>query len=151
MNQLVGRSLGQYDILSVLGEGGMATVYRAYQRAEDRHVALKVLSPMLAEEMDFQRRFRRESYTIAALRHPNVVKVFDFGQVERVFFLAMELLTGGTLSAAVRRSVPAIEQTVAWLDQVASALDYAHDNAVIHRDLKSSNVLLDGNGNAYLS
>src|SRR5258708_8538402 len=131
MNQLVGRSLGPYDILSVLGEGGMATVYRAYERTMDRHVALKILSPMLAEELDFQRRFDRESRTIAALDHPNVVKVFGSGQIERVFYLAMELLTGGTLSPAVRRDLPPIEQTTIWLDQPASPPHYPPANPPI--------------------
>src|SRR5947209_8280034 len=92
-----GESLGRYQILEPLGIGGMATVYKAYLPALDRVVALKVLRPGLADDSDFDARFRREAQAVAKLRHPNVVQVFDFDEIDGRAFMAMEYLDGGTL------------------------------------------------------
>jgi serine/threonine protein kinase len=103
MANLIGQKLGQYEITSLLGKGGMATVYRARQTSMDRDVAIKVIKPDLAETADFVTRFRREAKTIASLSHANILKVFDYGQHGDLVYLVMELLSGGSLAELIRK------------------------------------------------
>jgi serine/threonine-protein kinase len=148
---LIGQTLGQYKIVSLLGSGGMAAVYRAHQESIARDVAIKVIRPQLSELESFILRFRGEAKLVASLSHPHIVKVFDYGQYEDMAYLVMELLSGGSLAQLIRQGPLSLERTGKMLDQVASALDFAHENGIIHRDLKPQNVLLDANQNAFLT
>jgi serine/threonine-protein kinase len=148
---LIGQRLGQYEVLSFLGEGGMAAVYRARQLNIDREVAIKVIKPGLIGQdqmTDFVRRFEREARTIATLDHPHILKLFDYGQHEGMLYLVMPLLVGGNLGDLIRKGPLPTAQAARLLEQVAGALDYAHELGIIHRALKPANFLLDGRGNA---
>jgi len=151
MNELSGTTLGPYELLEVIGKGGMAAVYRAHQPSMDRDVAIKVMSLDLADEPEFATRFRHEAQIIARLQHPYIVPVYDFGTEGRLTFLVMRLLTGGSLGDELRGGSLSTERVIELTRQIASALDYAHQRGVIHRDLKPTNVLLDEQGNAYLT
>jgi serine/threonine protein kinase len=151
MPDLVGQRVGQYVITGLLGQGGMATVYRAYQESVKRDVAVKVIEARLASVTDFVRRFEREAQTIALLSHPHILKMFDYGQHEDLVYLVMELIAGGNLATLIHQGALPLETVSRILDQMASALDYAHQRGIIHRDLKPQNVLLDENGNALLT
>jgi hypothetical protein len=151
MSSLIGQRLGQYEITALLGKGGMATVYRATQTSMGRDVAIKVIKPDLAEVGDFVTRFEREARTVASLSHPYILKVFDYGHEGELVYLVMELLKGGSLADQIRRGAFTPAETLRALDQIGSALDYAHELGIIHRDLKPQNVLLDGKGNAHLT
>jgi len=152
MADLIGQRLGQYEIISLLGKGGMAKVYRARQVNVRRDVAIKVIESRLVETPEFVRRFEREAQTIANLNHPFILKLFDFGQHDDLLYLVMELQQGGSLNARIREQGPLSgEQTARYLDQISEALDYAHERGIIHRDLKPQNVLLDERGNAILT
>ena len=151
MASLIGQRLDRYEILSLLGEGGMATVYRARQANMKRDVAVKVIESKLARNPDFVKRFEREAQTVASLSHIHILKVFDYGQQGDLIYLVMELLTGGSLADLIGKGPLSPDLTSRMLDQVASALDYAHSLGIIHRDLKPQNVLLDGQGNIHLT
>ena len=144
MTPLVGQSLGQYRIIDKIGQGGMATVYKAYQPSLDRYVALKVLSPHYAKQSDFNKRFQREAITIANLNHPNILPVYDFGLEGEYSFITRRYIENArTLKKAMSGSLT-ISQMVDFIGQVAVALDTAHQQGIIHRDVKPSNVLMDG-------
>ena len=144
MDDLIGRTLGQYEILQLLGKGGMASVYKAYQAGLQRHVAIKILPPHLAQNAEFSRRFEREARAIAQLDHPNIVPVYDYGQAEGFTFIVMKYVEGGTLKDMLeRRGRLPLDRAALILSQVASALDYAHGQGVIHRDIKPANVLMN--------
>ena len=141
---LVDRTLGQYQIVAQVGKGGMATVYKAYQTSLQRYVALKVLSPRLADDLDLVKRFLREARSAAALRHPNVMIIHDVVSQGDVHYIVSELLEGITLAELLQQKGALHPQRVAnIIRQVASALDYAHSRGYIHRDIKPSNVMID--------
>jgi len=143
MQELVGKTLGQYQIISELGRGGMAVVYKAYQPALQRYVAIKVLPPQLGLDPDFVRRFQHEAIAAARLKHPNIVTIHDVSSADGVNFIVMELVEGESLSAVIRSSGAMLPERVASIvAQVASALDYAHQQGFIHRDIKPSNIML---------
>ncbi|HKZ84885.1 MAG TPA: protein kinase [Anaerolineae bacterium] len=144
MDDLIGRTLGQYEILQLLGKGGMASVYKAYQAGLQRYVAIKILPPHLAQNPEFSKRFEREARAIAQLDHPNIVPVYDYGQAEGFTFIVMKYVEGGTLKDMLeRRGRLPLDRAALILGQVASALDYAHGQGVIHRDIKPANVLMN--------
>ena len=145
-----GQRLGPYQLLERIGRGGMATVFRAYHPALDRQVAIKVLPEFLAEEPSYRERFLHEARSIARLRHPHILQVFDFGDDSGVPYIVMELVEGGTLATRVGSPMH-LEDVVAFLAPVAEALDYAHMNGVVHRDVKPSNILVRGNGSPVLA
>jgi serine/threonine protein kinase len=147
---LVGRQLGQYEILERLGTGGMATVYRAVQVSLGREIALKVLSASLVEEEGFLQRFQNEARTLARLDHPNILPVHDFGTIDDVTFIVTPLVAGGTLRDLLGGPMSAPE---AWrrLNEISGALHHAHQAGIVHRDLKPSNVLLHPDGRLLLA
>lgn len=150
MSLAPGADFGSYRIIEQVGRGGMGTVYKAYQPALDRHVAIKVLPAFFAEDKDFLARFRREAVAIARLRHSNILAAFDYGEQDSLPFLVTELVEGGTLADRLGRPLP-LDYTIRVIAAVASALDYAHQEAVLHRDLKPSNILLARDGRPVLS
>jgi serine/threonine-protein kinase len=151
MTDLAGKRIGQYEIVSRLGQGGMASVYRARQLNIDRSVAIKIIKPELVENSELLARFDREAQTIASLSHPHIVKLFDYGQQDGIIYFVMELLDGGNLADYLAKGPPSMEQVDRLLNQIGSALAYAHQQGIIHRDLKPQNVLLDKHGNAILT
>jgi serine/threonine protein kinase len=147
---LVGQTLGQYRLIERIGRGGMATVYKAYQPSLDRYVAVKVLPTYLAHDPDFAARFRREARAIAKLNHPHILPVHDYGQEGELSYIVMRYVEGGTLKKILGRPL-ALDRTVDILSQIGDALDYAHQQDIIHRDVKPANVLLDRGRWALLS
>lgn len=153
---LEGRSLDKYRILEPLGRGGMARVYRAYHPQLDRYVAVKVLRSDLAGEKEFLARFQREARAVAALRHPNIVQVFDFDVKDDIYYMVMELLEGDSLRTRLNdyrvqgERLPLGEALRIIMD-VLDALAYAHSEGMIHRDVKPANILLTRGGQAVLS
>lgn len=156
VQNLSGQILGQYELRELLGIGGMSAVYHGYQPELERHVAVKVLSPLIAQEPGYSERFILEAKTIASLEHPHIVPVYDYGTQEGISYVAMRLLNGGTLAQRLDQRLldggplPSLGEIAALLRQLASALDYAHSRGVIHRDLKTGNVMFDRQGHAYL-
>lgn len=153
-DRFLGMRLGDYVTEERIGRGAMAVVYRAYQPAVQRYIALKVikLDMGLGEDDDFRRRFAQEAELIAALEHIHILPVFDYGIADgEVAYIAMRLLSGGTLADLLQQGPVPLDRAADILTQVARGLSYAHRNDVIHRDLKPSNILFDNSGNAYLS
>lgn len=145
MTDLVSRTLGQYQIKERLGQGGMATVYKAYQPSLDRYVAVKVLPLVYAGQPGFQERFVREARAIAALNHPNILPVHDFGHEGDYTFIVMRHIESGRTLQQVMTHSLSLAQMSDLIGQVGAALDHAHRQGIIHRDVKPSNVLMDGN------
>ncbi|MCL4265391.1 MAG: protein kinase [Anaerolineae bacterium] len=145
---LTGKTIGKYHIEERLGRGGMAEVYKGYQESLDRYVAIKIMHTFLSAEDDFLQRFKREARAMAALGHPNIVRVFDFDIYGKdSYYLVMEYIDGGTLKqkleelAAAGESFP-LEQSVKMIADVADALSYAHRRGMVHRDIKPANIML---------
>ena len=151
MSSLTGRIFGDYHILESVGRGGMATVYRAHDRRTDQEVAIKFISPALAETEQFIRRFRREVTVVARLDHPNIVPVLDYGEQDGYAYQIMPFLKVGSLADRLDQGPIPLEVGGRLLDQVATALAYAHQHGVVHRDVKPSNIMLDQEGNALLA
>jgi serine/threonine-protein kinase len=155
-DSLEGRNLGKYRVLEPLGRGGMARVYRAYHPQLDRYVAIKVLRSDLVEEGEFLARFKREAQAVAALRHSNIVQVYDFDVQGGVYYMVMELLEGDTLRTRLNDYRARAEQ-MPWGEMVRILLDvldglaYAHSEGMIHRDVKPANILLTRRGQAVLT
>jgi serine/threonine protein kinase len=147
---LVGQTLGQYRMVERIGRGGMATVYKAYQPALDRYVAVKVLPAYLAHAPAFAARFRREAKAIAKLNHPHILPVHDVGQEGELSYIVMRYVEGGTLKKMLGRPL-ALEKVVDIIAQIGDALDYAHQQGIVHRDIKPANVLMDRGRWALLS
>ncbi|GAB4109489.1 MAG: hypothetical protein Fur005_18640 [Roseiflexaceae bacterium] len=151
MSDLIGRTLGPYQILEQLGMGGMATVYKAFHPAMDRYVAIKVLPRHMAGDPQFRARFQREARTIAKLEHRSILPVYDTGEQDGVHYLVMRYTEAGDLRDWISQHKLSLEQGVLIVAQVAEALAYAHRQGVIHRDIKPANILLSSEGDALLS
>ena len=152
MESLIGKTIGTYEILAEVGRGGMAVVYKAYQRALDRYVAIKVLPPQFTFDPEFVRRFALEARAAAKLKHPNIVTIHDVGEQNGIHYIVEEFVEGITLAELIRREgalSPARAANI--ITQVASALDYAHTLGFVHRDVKPSNIMIGANDHATLT
>jgi serine/threonine protein kinase len=142
MSFAIGESVGAYRIVVQLGQGGMATVFKAYHAALDRFVALKVMHPVFKEEAGFVQRFNREAKIVARLEHPNIVPVYDFSEHRGQAYLVMRYVDGETLKSRLKRGPLRPGEIVRVADQAGAALGYAHRQGVLHRDIKPSNIML---------
>ncbi|NPV76721.1 MAG: serine/threonine protein kinase, partial [Anaerolineae bacterium] len=150
MFELVGKALGRYHIIEQLGEGGMATVYKGYDTLLERHVAIKVIRTERGGQPDFLKRFQREAKALAHLDHPFILKVLDYGEQEGIPYLVMPFVSGGTLKQRLTRKIP-YQDAAALLAPVARALEFAHKQGIIHRDVNPANILIDSSGSPLLS
>ena len=147
MTSLIGQMFGKYRIEALIGDGGMGTVYRAYDTDLERSVALKLMHAHYARQPEFRARLRQEALTAAKLDHPSIVKIYDFADTPDGAFIAMEYIGGGSLRShlqrlqARQRFLP-LAQALQIGAQIAEALDYAHLQGVIHRDVKPGNIIL---------
>ena len=148
----IGSDFLGYRIEELIGRGGMGVVYRAYDLRLKRTVALKLVAPPLARDEQFRERFARESELVMSLEHPNVVPIYDAGDVDGRVYLAMRLVDGTDLGSLLRtEGALEPERAIAICVQIAAALDSAHQRGLVHRDVKPSNVLLDSSGHVYLA
>ncbi len=148
MDKNIGKKLdGRYELLELIGVGGMADIYKAKDVADDRTVAVKILKNEFAASEDFLRRFRNESKAIALLSHPNIVKIYDVGFTDKIQYIVMEYIDGITLTEYIaRQGVLKWRDAVHFTTQVLRALQHAHDRGIVHRDVKSQNVMLLSDG-----
>ncbi len=145
-DRVIGRTLGPYQVVQELGRGGMAVVYKAFQPSLRRYVALKVLPDYFQSDPEFVARFQREARAAAQLSHPNVVTIYDVGEQAGVHYIAMEYLEGGSLLDRLARGPLSPEEALQIVEQVGSALDFAHSRSLIHRDIKPANILFSADG-----
>jgi|WetSurMetagenome_2_1015567.scaffolds.fasta_scaffold15784_4 serine/threonine protein kinase len=153
MDNLIGKNLGRYHIIEPLGEGGMATVYKAFDTSLERNVAIKIIrgdKKEGTEQNEFLKRFQREARALAQLDHPYILKVLDYGEQDGTPYLVMPFVQGGTLREKMGQPMP-YRQAAALLAPVAQALDYAHHRNIIHRDVKPANILISESGAPLLS
>ena len=136
----------QFEILSLIGKGGMGAVYKARQPGLDRFIALKVLPPAVANDPGFAERFNREARALARLSHPNIVGVYDFGKAGTLHYLVMEFVDGSNLREVEQAGKLSSEQALAIVPQICEALQFAHNEGIVHRDIKPENLLIDKKG-----
>ena len=148
MDKNIGKKLdGRYEITELIGEGGMADVYKAVDVVDNKTVAVKILKKEFAESEEFLRRFRNESKAIAVLSHPNIVKIYDVGFSEKIQFIVMEYIDGITLKEYMEN-----EKILSWKDavhfvtQILRALQHAHERGIVHRDIKPQNIMMFTDG-----
>ncbi|WP_394233392.1 Stk1 family PASTA domain-containing Ser/Thr kinase [Niallia oryzisoli] len=150
---MIGKRIsGRYKILEMVGGGGMANVYLAHDMILDRDVAVKVLRLDFANNEEFIRRFHREAQSATSLAHPNIVNIFDVGEEDSIYYIVMEYVKGQTLKEYIQMhsSIP-IEKALDIMQQLTSAILHAHQNHIIHRDIKPQNILMDQNGNVKIT
>lgn len=145
---MIGHELGgRYQVIERIGGGGMALVYRAHDILLNRNVAIKVLRNQFVHDEEFIRRFRREAQSAASLSHPNVVSIYDVGQEEDIHYIVMEYIEGHNLNEIIKERAPLqVDESVRIASQICDALDHAHQNQIIHRDIKPHNILIGRNG-----
>ena len=151
MDAAVGTTLKGFELIEPIGEGAYGAVYRARQEAVDREVAVKIIRPEYANRPEFIRRFETEAQLVAQLEHLHIVPLYDYWRDPEGAYLVMRLMKGGSLQDLLDQGALPLPQIARLLDQVGSALAAAHRRGIIHRDLKPANILLDEDGNAYLS
>ena len=132
----------QFEILELLGHGGMGAVYKARQKSLDRFVALKIINPDAADDAGFAERFAREARALAKLSHPNIVAVYDFGESDSIFYFVMEFIDGANLRQLIESKELTPEQALEIVPKVCEALQFAHDQGIVHRDIKPENILV---------
>lgn len=147
----IGEQVGAYQIVEQLGQGGMATVYKAYHPQLDRYVAIKVMHQNFLEDANFRVRFEREAQIVARLEHPHIVPVYDFNHHNEQPYLVMKLIEGKTLKQLALKSPLTLQQILHIFTAVGSALAYAHQKGVLHRDIKPSNIVIDADNTPYLA
>jgi len=156
---LLGRQLGDYTIQTLLGQGGMARVYKGYDATLQRYAAVKVVEPRLLagqDEDEYRERFLREARAIARINHPAVVSVYQFGQLDNLYYMAMGFVEGDDLREIIKeynrqKKYMSEKQVLKIIRDIAEALDYSHKNGVIHRDVKPSNIMVTNDGHAVLT
>jgi WD40 repeat protein/serine/threonine protein kinase len=151
MNGLTGKSIRGYEIKREIGEGGFGAIYLAYQEVVGREVAIKIILPLYANNPEFIRRFETEAQLVARLENLHIVPLYDYWRDPEGAYLVMRYLRGGNLQTLLERQKPDLDTTTRIMTQISTALTVAHRNEVIHRDIKPANILLDEEGNAYLS
>ncbi len=142
----IARLFPQLEILGFVGQGGMGAVYRARQRELDRVVALKILPPDIGRDAAFAERFTREARAMAKLNHPGIVTLYEFGRADGLFFFLMEFVEGVNLDQLLEGSHLSSREALALVPQICDALQYAHDQGIVHRDIKPQNILVDRRG-----
>jgi class 3 adenylate cyclase/tetratricopeptide (TPR) repeat protein/tRNA A-37 threonylcarbamoyl transferase component Bud32 len=142
---------GAYEVLEEIGKGGMATVYRARQASVDRDVAIKIIKGSIKDDHDAVQRFQREAKVIARLEHPHILPIYDFDGAHEPPYIVMRYLDGGTLKDVMKQGLLPLPEVAYLMQQIASALDYAHKQGIVHRDIKPSNIMIDREGNAFVS
>ena len=155
-SDLIGKTLGgRYQIQSMIGEGGMASVYKAHDPNLQRSVAIKVVHPHLSNNPEFFRRFEEEATAVAKFRHPNIVQMYDFAHDGDLYYMVMEFVLGETLQSRLKRSNASnrrldVKEVISYAAEICDAAFYAHERGVIHRDIKPANIMLDVDGRAIL-
>ena len=148
---LIGKIINGYEILSQVGQGGMAAVYLARQRSMNRNVALKILPSIFMHDETYLQRFEREVKIVSQLEHRNIVPVYDYGEFNDQPYIAMRYMPAGSVEGLLAEGRISQARMLSIVEQVASALDYAHKKGILHRDLKPSNILLDDGGGAFIT
>ncbi len=146
-----GLQIGPYIIMEQVGQGGMATVYKARHASLDRYVAIKVLNPAFMEDSSFQARFQREARVVARLDHPNIVPIYDYAEHEGQPYLVMKFIEGETLKDRLQRGPLSASEVQNIVESIGAGLAYAHKQGILHRDIKPSNVILSKDGGTYLA
>ncbi|RJP69006.1 MAG: hypothetical protein C4532_11680 [Candidatus Abyssobacteria bacterium SURF_17] len=148
IERLAGTKLGNYEIETLLGRGGMGVVYKARQVNLDRTVALKILPPDFGSEPSFVKRFEREARAVAKFNHPNIVQIYDISEDRGLYFFSMEYVEGQTLDELLKKkTVLSADEAIRIITEVALALEHAHQRKITHRDIKPANIFLDSKGN----
>jgi eukaryotic-like serine/threonine-protein kinase len=151
MNLHTGERVGPYEVLAPIGQGGMAHVYKALHPKLNRIVALKMVLPIHSQNRGFMERFEREARIVANLEHPHIVPLYDYDEHQGQPYLAMKFIEGSSLKEVMGLGNVPINQIATVLRPVASALDYAHRQGILHRDVKPSNIMIDKSGSPYLA
>ena len=146
-----GETVGPYRVVEQLGQGGMATVFKAYHPALDRDVAIKVLHAAFKSDPQFFARFKREAQIVARLEHPNIIPIYDFNEHEGEPYLVMRYVSGQTLKARMQTGQLAVDDVLRLMRPICDSLAYAHDQGILHRDIKPSNIMLAEDGRPFLT